>query len=457
MECFDLIVIGSGGGLTIAGPAAERGLRVALIEEGRCGGTCLNRGCIPSKMLVYPAAITDMARAAGKLNVQVPDSTNMDFPALVRRTSRTVDAVSEQLAANYANMANLRLMHGHGAFVDNHTLDVDGHRITAPKIFIATGSRSDTPPISGLADTPFMTSREALRREDLPDSMLVLGAGYIAVELGYVYARAGCRVEFIVRSRFLRKEDPEIAAEFERVFDRHHTVHKGFHPTQVRFDNGTFTVSCRTPDGSRGDLTAAALLVATGVRPNTDRLGLEHTDIELDEQGYIRVDACLQTAVPGIYALGDVLGRHLFRHTVNHEAAYLMRTAFETAVVPPLTYGPVPHAVFGHPEIAGVGSTEPQLQAAGTNYCVGRATYADSTPGMARLSDHGLVKLLFDRRSTRLLGAHIVGDEASNMIHMLIAFMKKDGTLDDLLDTIFIHPALPEVVRDAARDAGRRL
>ena len=197
--------------------------------------------------------------------------------------------------------------------------------------------------------------------------------------------------------------------------------------------------------------------MATGVVPETDELGLENTAIARTAAGFITVDDRLRTAVPGVYAFGDCIGRYTYRHTVNHEGEYLMRTAFDGGEPPPLDYGPVPHAVFGSPQVAGVGPTEQALRAAGTPYRIGVARYEDSTPGMARGATHGLVKVLIDPTTRRLLAAHIVGDEASDMIHLFIVALKCETTLDRLLDTIFIHPALPEVARDALRDARDRL
>jgi dihydrolipoamide dehydrogenase len=193
-----------------------------------------------------------------------------------------------------------------------------------------------------------------------------------------------------------------------------------------------------------------------GVVPETDGLGLDNTGVRLDAAGNIMVDECLRTEVPGIFAFGDVVGNFLFRHTANYEAKYLTSTQILGNSEKPIDYGPVPHAVFSCPEIAGVGLTEQQVLDSGTDYIVGTARYEDSTPGIARQSDHGLVKLIFNRNSKNLLGAHIVGDDAATMVHMFIAFMKMGGTLDDMLDTIFIHPALPEVAKEALLDARDR-
>jgi len=454
---YDVVVIGSGGGVKIALPAARMGKRVAFIEERNAGGTCLNRGCIPSKMVIYPTELADRMRECAKLDLEVPSDPVVHFDRLVARTTREIEKVSAKLTESFTDEPNVDFYPHHAEFISDKALRVGGHEIMGDQVFIATGSRPQLPDLPGLAGTPFMTSEEALRCSKLPKKLLVIGAGYIAVELGGAYRSAGADVHFVVRSRLLRLEDDEISTEFHRVFARHHTLHEGFHPRSVAYENGEFALTCSNAAGEGLTLTGDALLVATGVVPQSDRLGLERTGIQVDEKGFIVVDDHLRTTVPGVYALGDVVGNYLFRHTVNYEGEYLVRQLFEGAPDAPLDYGPVPHAIFGSPEVAGVGLREQDAREAGLDYIVGKATYADSTPGMARASDHGLVKILVERGSRRVLGAHIVGDDAATMIHLFIVLMKKGGTLDDLLDLIFIHPALPEVARDAARNAGEVL
>jgi mycothione reductase len=454
---YDIIVLGSGGGAKIARPAARMGLRVALLEKEAVGGTCLNRGCIPSKMLIYPAEVRDLQKRAERYNLLDSRTGRIDFKTLIDRISTTVDGSSDHQRDAFDADAQIDFFPHAGRFVSNHEISVNGEIITGDKIFIATGTEPSLPPIDGLADTPFMTSREALRNTTLPQRLIVIGAGFIAVELGYAYGAFGTQVDFVVRSRFLRGQDDDVVAEFEREFSKHHTVHKGQAPQRIEFADGQFSVHCQDAEGAAVVLQSDALLVASGVRPMTDDLGLEHTDVECSEAGYIRVDSHLRTHAPNVFALGDCVGNYFFRHSVNYEGEYLVRRFLREAIDTPIAYGEVPSAVFTHPQIASVGKTEEQLRADGVDVVVGKAAYAESTPGMARLSDHGLVKVLADRKTHQLLGAHIVGDEASDMIHLFIAMMKKDGTIDDLLDMIFIHPSLPEVARDAVRDAGTAL
>ena len=453
MKHYDIIVIGSGGGMKIALPAASMGLKTAFIEQGAVGGTCLNCGCIPSKMLIYPTELPRLIRDAHRINVTSDSSARVEFAALVKRISEIVDSMSADQRSKIEHTPNLDFYPAHAEFISDRVLQAGEDQLTAEKVFIATGSRPRIPDIPGLTGTPFMTSKEALRRTDLPDRLIVIGAGYIAVELGGAYAAIGTGVEFIVRSRFLRQEDAEVAEAFSHVFGKTHSVHTGVIPTRVDYSAGSFSITCKDTSGRQRVFTGDALLVATGVMPCTDDLGLQNTGIKTDGNGSIRVDNCLRTDIDGVYALGDCVGNYLYRHTVNYEGDYLVRTVLQVGADEPIDYGPVPHAVFSVPEIAGVGMTEQQAVEQCKDYVVGKASYADSNAGLARGYEYGFVKVLVERPTRRILGAHILGDEASDMIHLFIAMMKKEGTLYDLLDMIFIHPALPEIARDAARDA----
>ncbi len=457
MKQYDVLVIGSGGGMKIAMHAASKRLKTAFIEQDAIGGTCLNRGCIPSKMLIYPTELPKRIRQAHRINVNAEGRLRIEFPSLIKRISETVDGISQKQLTKIKNTPNLDFYPVHAEFMSNSIIKAGQDELSADKIFIATGSRPRIPDIPGLAATPFMTSREALRRTDLPEKCIVIGAGYIAVELGSAYAGAGAQVDFIVRSRFLRQEDREIADAFSAVFDQSHSVHKGWVPVRVDYEAGLFSITCEDKSGQQKILKGDALLVTTGVVPCSDDLGLQHTDIETDRDRFICVDGHLSTNVENVYALGDCIGNYLYRHTVNYEAEYLIRTVFENDSKKPINYGPVPHAVFSEPEIAGVGMTEEQAREKNITYVAGKASYEDSNAGLARGYQYGFAKILVEIPTRKLIGAHIVGDEASDMIHLFIAMMKKEGTLDDLLDMIFIHPALPEIARNAARDAKNQL
>lgn len=446
---YDVIVIGSGGGTKLVRPVSALGKKVAIIEREKLGGTCLNRGCIPSKMLIHPADVATAIREAGKYDLRVTGELMVNFSKLVARVNQTVDSESDGIAPVYENDPKVDLYGGHARFVGKKTVEVNGERLTADRIFITTGADAYVPDIPGLKDTPYMTYREALRSTKKPKKLVVLGGGYIAMELGYFYAALGVEVHFFVRSRMLKGEDHEVQEEFEKLFSEKHNVYFGRTISSVNYSLGEFHITDQDGEVMRAD----ALLMASGVAPMTSDLGLEHTDVKRDEKGFIIVDDFLRTHAEGIWAFGDCIGRNLFRHMANYEGEYLFRTLYKEPKEEPISYHAVPHAVFSNPQIGGVGKTEKQLQQENIPYVVGKCPYKKSGMGMALIPDGGFVKLLFETETRKLVGAHIIGEEASNMIHMPIAYLNMGATLDDLLKTIYIHPALPELVRNAARNA----
>lgn len=450
---YDVIVIGSGGGTKLVSPVAKLGKKVALIEKGPLGGTCLNRGCIPSKMLIHTAQLASMIRDAKRFEIHLKSPFEVDFEHLVKRVCSTIDQESDSIAPLYQENPNIDYYPHEGRFVDKMTLEVGGERLTADKIFIAVGARAAIPKIPGLEKVPYMTYQEALRNTKKPKKLIVLGGGFIATELGYFYSAVGVETEFLVRSVLLRKEDDDIREAFQEAFAKQVKLRLPCDFQEVKHENGIFTVSYKDGEGNLQKAEGDALIVATGIKPWTDSLNLGKTDVQVDEKGYVIVDDHLRTTAKNIWALGDCVGNYLFRHTANFEGEYLFRTLFGNPANEPITYKGVPHAVFSHPEIAGVGKTERELKEAKIPYIIGKNTYMQSARGMALLPETGFVKLLFEKHSLKLLGAQIIGEEASNMVHMLIMAIQMDATLDDLLGLIYIHPALPEIVRNAARAA----
>ena len=454
MKEFDVIVIGSGGGTKLVRPAARLGYSVAIIEKDALGGTCLNRGCIPSKMLIHPADVLSEVDELSKFDITMDTSFSVDFERLVTRVSDTIDRDSQQIAPMYDKIDNITYYKGQARFVGPKEIEINGEVISGKRIYISVGVRPSIPSIPGLAGTPYWTSTEALRNTQLPKSMLVIGGGYIAVELGYMYGMLGTSVEFFVRSRFIRFEDSEVSEEFSRVFSKKFPTYFGEKIVTVEYNDSEFIVFCETDQGELIQRRAEQVLVATGVDSNSDTLNLDSTSVEVDESGYIQVDSYLETKEPGVYAFGDVLGRHLFRHTANYEGEYLFKTSvsdYENRY--PIQYPPIPHAIFTNPQVGGVGKTEDELIADGVDYVKGVNLYKNSAMGMALLSEEGFVKVLVDRKSRQLLGVHIIGREAANMVHMAIAYMKMGATVDDMMDTIFIHPAINEIFRNAIRKA----
>jgi len=450
---YDLIVIGSGGGTKLVTPVANLGKKVAIIEKGPLGGTCLNRGCIPSKMLLHTAQLASMIRDAKRFEIELSGSLKVDFEHLVKRVNKTIDQESANIAPLYEKNKNIDYYPHEAHFVDKMVVEAGGLRLKGDKIILGVGARASIPKIPGLETVPYMSYEEALRLTKKPKKLIVIGGGFIAVELGYFFSAIGVETEFLVRSTLLKKEDSDIQSAFEKAFSKHVNLHLGCKFTSASHQNGITTISFIDEKGEEKKAEGDTLLIATGIKPWTDSLQIENTEIEIDEKGFVKVDPYLETTQKGVYALGDCVGNYLFRHSANFEGEYLFRQLFKDSVKRPITYKAIPHAVFSSPEIASVGKTERELKEAKIPYIIGKNTYSASARGMALLPEVGFVKLLFEKHTLKLLGAHIIGEEASTMIHMLIIAIQMDANLDHLLDMVYIHPALPEIVRNAARNA----
>jgi len=447
MKSFDIIVIGTGGGTKIVRPAAALGYRVAVIEKGRLGGTCLNHGCIPSKMLIHSAEVAETVAHADRFDLEA-SVNRVRFSQLVNRVSAAIDAESDAIEPVYARTENVTLFKEAARFISNTVVQVGATVVTAPKIVIATGAKARIPEIPGLARVSYLTYKTALRLTQQPESLIVIGGGYIAVELGHYFAALGTAVTFVVRSGLVPGEDRDVRAEFERVFKARHTVYD--YTTIEAIDAVAEGVSVTVKHkGATQRLVAAQLLVAAGTVPETDLLGLENTDIQCCPKGFIQTDDHARTTVKGV-SLGGCAGTMLFRHTANFEGEYVFQRHVAGTESGPMRYPHVPHAIFTNPQVAGVGVSEPE-DASGL--IIGINAYQESAMGMALRSEHGFVKVLFDRTSLRLVGAHIIGPEAATMIHTCMAFLHMKATLSDMAGLMYIHPALPEVIRNAVRNA----
>lgn len=459
MKTYDLIVIGGGGGLKLVGPALKKNKKIAVIEKDRLGGTCLNRGCIPSKMLIHPADVALEIKNAKRFDLRNNPKISTNFSKLIERISNVTYSDSMGVKKSYNSNPNIDFYNKEAKFISDKEIKVGKEIISGKNIIIAVGARPAIPPIEGLSKTPYWTSTDALRAKKLPKSLVVIGGGYIGVELGHAYSALGSKVSFLVRGKMIAREDSQIIERFESAFAKEHNLIKEVSTDKVEYKNKKFIVTYSDLNGKKKKITTDALLVATGVKPNNDTLGLENTSIKLNERGFIKVDKYMKTDVKNIYAIGDCVGNYMFRHSVNFEGEYLADVLFGDNKKAPsaISYPPMPHAIFTNPQIAGVGYTEDELKEKKIDYVVGYNEYKDSAMGMALLEEVGFCKLLFDKKTKKLLGAHIIGPEASDMIHMCIAYITMKATVNDMLNMIYVHPALPEIVRNCARKAEKLL
>ena len=359
-EKFDLIVIGSGSGRDVANAAAQFGLKVAIVEKGRMGGTCLNRGCIPSKMLLHSADVAEVIKNAGKFGVNV-DKYTVDFKKIVRRVNRIVDSDSTEIKKALSGVENPRLFPVQCRFIGPKTIAAgdDGAVITAKKILIASGARPAIPKIRGLNGSGYITSDEALRLDKQPRVLTIIGGGYIAAELAHFFGALGTKVNIIQsRNVLIPDEDEEVSRKFTDIFARKYNVYLGY---TIKFvekrgtrRHGVFVVTIRDAEGKVVKLKSDQLLVATGRIPNSDTLDLRRTGVEVNDAGFIKTDGYLETNVKGIFALGDAIGNYMLKHSANYEAQYAFNNIIKGVHHHKVDYTAMPHAIFSSPQVAAI-------------------------------------------------------------------------------------------------------
>ncbi|MCJ7607553.1 MAG: FAD-dependent oxidoreductase, partial [Thermoplasmata archaeon] len=312
MKEYGLIVIGSGAGMNVVDAALQRGLRVAVVEEGPLGGTCLNRGCIPSKVLIHVADVIQEARRASALGVDLR-LEKIDFGLIKKRMWDIVLNGRHEMEEGVGHAPGIDLYKGVGGFVSDHTLEVGGKAITAPKVVIASGARAQVPRVPGLDGVPFHTYRTVFDIEQRPESMVIMGGGYIGCEFAHFFSAIGTRVVLVGRNPLLLPhEEPETSALVRSRLSERIEVMTGSEVTGVSGGEGRVAVEVKRDDGGESVVEGQHLLVATGVRSNSDWLKPEKTGVDMDERGWVRTDQYLETSKKGIFALGDALGRNMY-------------------------------------------------------------------------------------------------------------------------------------------------
>ena len=447
MQSFDLIVIGAGSGLNISSAAAEKGLKVAVVEKGPMGGTCLNRGCIPSKIIIHSADVAETIKKSKLFGIN-SKITSVDFKKITGRASNIVDKDAREIEEAIIEDKNTTLFKIEARFVAERTLRVGKETIKGDKVIIAAGTRPSIPNIEGLKDVDFITSDEALRLRKQPKVMTILGGGYIAAELAHFYGALGTKINIIQRGNYLiPNEDEDVSKKFTEIFDKKYNVLTGFQATKVMKKGKKFVITVQNSKSSK-KLISDVLLVATGRTPNTDILDVKKGNVEINEKGFIKTNEYLETTAKNVWALGDIVGKFLFKHSANLEAQYVYINAILNKKIK-VDYNAMPHAIFSSPQIAGVGLREQDLKGKNINYGVGRYNYIDSGMGIALQDNDGFVKIFADRKTRKILGCHILGTDASTLIHEVVVAMKNNLSVDAISSSVHVHPALSEVVQRA--------
>lgn len=463
---YDIALIGSGSANSFPGPdLADR--TIVQIDRGVgpdrvFGGTCLNLGCIPTKMFVHTADLAATPADAARFGL-TEQLQHVDWPAIRDRIFGRIDPITaggEAYRRDHEDNANLTLLRGTARFVGEKELHVDGNdgsrqRITADTIVLGAGSRPVLPPIDGLADLAPHTSDTIMRVEALPASLAILGSGVVAVEMAHVLSALGVEVTLIARSqRVLRAADADVSARLTEILGERVRLVTGFDTTSARRTaDGVELRGMR--EGREETLRAEELLVAVGRRPNSDLLDVRAAGIDVAEDGRVEVDAYQRVLAggevrEGVFAFGDLSSPHQLKHVANHEQRIVRHNVLHPEQLRRSDTMPVPSGVFTHPHVAWVGIDEETARASGREVRVAVQEYASIAYGWALEDTTGFAKIIADAETTEILGAHLIGPEATTLIQLLIQAMSTGQTARDIATTQYwIHPAMPELIENA--------
>lgn len=457
MTHYDLVIIGTGSGNSIVNRRFAD-WKVAIVERGTFGGTCLNVGCIPTKMFVHTADLAAVPSLSSRYGVD-EELTGVRWPAIRDRIFGRIDPIAasgSEYRRHHADNAGVTVYDGTGRFTGVKELTVTGpdgapQVLTADRFVIAAGSRPTVPFVPGLEETGFQTSDTIMRLEQLPRRLGIIGSGFVAAEFAHVFSSYGVDVTLIARSGLLlRHEDTDIATRFTGIARDKYDVRLNHDTVRaIRRDDGAIALEMLSPDGP-DELVVDEVLVAVGRRANSDTLDLDVTGVEVDAEGRVVVDAYQQTNVEGIYALGDVTSPHQLKHVANHEARVVKHNLLNPGERITSDHRFVPHAVFSSPQVAAVGLTEQEAVDRGIPYVVGRQAYADIAYGWAMEDTTGFAKILADPETGQIIGCHILGPQASTVIQPVIQAMSFGLDAYSMArDQYWIHPALSELIENA--------
>jgi mycothione reductase len=455
MKEYDILVIGSGSGSIIVEQALNHGLRVAQVDKGPLGGTCLNVGCIPSKMLIFPATRAMEIRQSAKLGIRA-EITNIDFPGIMKRTRDYVHNERDHMRHSMSGIPNFDYYEGTGAFVDDYTMAVGPKKIKAGKVYIASGARPWIPPLRGIEKVDYLTNESVFDLDRKPESLVIIGGGFVGAEFAHFFEAMGTRVTILQKAqRLLMEEEPEVSILLEQQLGRRLSVKTNTEAREILSTKSGLKVIAEDRLGKEEkEFSASQVLIAAGRQSNADLLKVEKTGVRTDERGYIRVNESLETSKPNIWAFGDAIGRQMFRHAANHEAGLVWHNSIHggrNAV----DFDKIPHAVFSFPEIASVGLREEEAEKT-HEILVGKAMYSEVARGSAMMEDDAFAKIIVEKKTGKILGCHIAGPSASILIQEVVDAMATSETVFPIFNGIHIHPALTEVIQTALGNLAER-
>jgi dihydrolipoamide dehydrogenase len=463
-DSYDVVIIGGGpGGYVAAIRAAQLGLSTACVEKrGALGGTCLNVGCIPSKALLQSSHLYDMAGELAHHGVKV-GGVELDLDTMMKRKNEVVRTLTKGIEGLLKkNKVDYLIGAGTITGADEVTFKPsdggDSRTIKTENIIIATGSDIARLPGVDIDEERIVSSTGALDLQSVPETMVVIGGGYIGLELGSVWRRLGAKVTIVeFLDQILTGMDGEVGKQMLRILQKQGLTFKlGTKVTKAERSDGGVRLTLEPVSGGAAEtLEADVVLVSVGRRPYTDDLGLDTVGVEMDDRGFIKVDHQFQTNVAGIFAIGDVIGGKMLAHKAEEEGAAVAELIAGQAGH--VNYEAIPGVVYTWPEVASVGRTEEQLKEESVEYRVGKFPFTANARARCNGDTDGFVKILADARTDRILGAHIVGPEAGDLIQELVVAMEFGGSAEDVARSSHGHPGLSEALKEAALAVGGRV
>lgn len=442
MKEFDLIIIGGGRASSLAKMAGNLGKKVALIEKDTLGGTCPNRGCVPSKLLIGYA---NAARNVKEASRHFIDATinHIDIEKIFEKTNDYIAKIDGIYQKKFNT--NVTVFKGTGSFVSNKVVQVNDELLSAKHIVIATGSRPIKPP-----HEKAWSSDDIFPLKHIPKSIVIVGSGFIAVELANFFDAIGIETKLLVRSEtLLSNEDATIASIFKEEFTKNVNVLFNTSVHTVHYENNLFELTLETKNGEYSALTTEALLYATGRESNSDTLNLHNTTIEIDEKGYIKHNEFFETTAKDVFVVGDATGKNMLQHAAAYEINHLGKYLYEGERAA-LKFKYMPHAVFCEPEIASVGITEEKAKKENIQYVTTTTNWLASAKAQSLRVKYPLTKLIVNPYTYEILGCHLIGPESSTMIHQVLAVMHLSNDIRHLKEMLYIHPALSEALLPAS-------
>ncbi len=452
MNAYDVLVIGSGpGGYTAAIRAAQLGLSAAIVERDRLGGICLNWGCIPTKALLKNAELLQTIRRAGEWGISF-DNLRFEFPKIIQRSRKVAERVSK--GVEFLMKKNkIAVFPGYARLAGDGRVEVNSEgkqTISAKHIILATGARPRTLPGTSIDRKKIISSSEAMSLSEQPGSMAIIGAGAIGIEFAYFYNALGTKVTVVeMMPGILPVEDREISKELERTLRKQGIeILTGTRVEKIKPGPAGVTLSLTGADGVAKEVTADVALMAVGVQGNVENIGLEELGVTVDG-GQIKVDPDFRTNIPGVYAIGDVIGPPWLAHVASAEGIHCVE-ALAGLHPEPLDYTSIPVCTYCQPQVASIGITEEKAKALGREIRIGRFPFRVLGKAAASGETEGMVKLIFDAQYGELLGAHILGSEATELIMELLIAKRHEATAESILRSVHAHPTMSEAVMEAA-------